>query len=228
MLYCHRFTFWEDAIERIYNSQTSYDHPVLNELARVHAAGLISSHHSKNSLLNLIRARRAISNVTHLNTVEQLETYSEHTKSSLHYLTMGITGCSDVNTDHAASHLGKCTGIINAIRSTPYLISKNQLLIPQQILSKHAVSQNDVVRGRDNVSEPVFDLASTAKLHLDHTKQLLDKIPNTAKPYFLSTALCDYHLEHLRKCDFNIFSSSFLRKDGLLAWRLWWASFKYR
>ena len=227
LIYC-RFIFWEDAVERIYDNKTAYEQPVLQQLARVHSAGLISSQLSKTSLLNLVRSRRSIAGITHFNTVEQLETYSEHTMSSVQYLTLGIAGCSDVNTDHAASHLGKCRGIINAIRSTPYLISKNQLLLPQQTLSKHGVSQTDVVRGRDNVKEAVYDLASTAKLHLDHTKQLMDKVPKSAKPYFLSIALCDLHLENLRKCDFNIFSSPFLRKDNLLPWRLWWANFKYR
>lgn len=154
--------------------------------------------------------------------------YAEHTKTSLQYLTLSIAGYSDVNTDHAASHVGRCSGIVNAIRSTPYLVRKNQLLLPQSILSKHGVSQNDVVRGRENVKEAVFDIASTAKIHLDHAKELLTKVPKEAKPYFLQMALCEYHLEHLRKCDFNIFSSQFLQKDNMLGLKMWWANRKMR
>lgn len=174
----------------------------------------------------MLNGRQGLASVTHLETMHLLETYAEHTKASLLYLTLGITGQSSVDADHAASHLGRCSGILTALRSTPYLASKNQLLLPQDILSLHGVSQSDVVRGKENVKEAVFDIATQANTHMEKYKALAAKLPKDTRKCFLPATICDIQLELLRRVDFNVFDSEFLKKNSMLPWKLWRASKK--
>ena len=175
----------------------------------------------KKCLYQLLNSRLSLSAVTHLETLDQLETFAEHTRSSLLYLALAITNQSSIDADHAASHLGRCGGLVGALRATPYLTSRNQLLLPQDILSKHKVSQTDVLRARDVVKEPVFEIASQANIHLEKAKALISKLPKEAAICFLPLGIYSHQLELLRRCDFNVFHSSFQKKNPLLAWTLW-------
>lgn len=216
-----RFAFWIDALDNIYNGGRPFDHPVIQQLHAVHTAGLINSQQAKQSLYRMVTSRQSISSVTHIETLRQLETYAEHTHTSLLSLALTIIGQSTVDSDHAASHLGCCAGLVNALRATPYLISKNQLLLPQDILTKHGVSQTDVLRAKDNVQEPVFDLASQANNHLEKAKRLMSKLSKSAGCCLLSAAVYERQLEQLRRCHFNLFDPVLRKKNRLLAWQLW-------
>ena len=169
----------------------------------------------------MLTSRQALSSVTHIETLDKLETFAEHTRSSLLHLALTMSGQSSIDSDHAASHIGRCGGLVTALRATPYLLSKQQLLLPQDILSKHKVSQNDVLRAKDVVKEPVFEVASQAHLHLEKARTLMSKLSKDTNKFFLSVALYDYYLQLLRKCDFNVYDPKLQKKNPLLAWKLW-------
>lgn len=80
-----------------------------------------------------------------------------------------IAGVENVQADHAFSHLGKAQGLTNLIRSVPYYAQRRIVILPQDILAKHKVSQESVMRGgRDKPNRDViFDVACQAKSHLD-------------------------------------------------------------
>ncbi|KAF6018119.1 hypothetical protein EB796_023587 [Bugula neritina] len=221
-----RFAFWTDVLNGVYSDTPPYDHPVVQELTTLHKLNLINSQQSQNFLFNMLTSRKKVSQVTHFETLDQLERYSEHTKSSLLYLLLNMSGESSIDTDHVASHVGRCYGLITALRSTPYLASKNQLLLPQDLLSKHKVSQSDVLRMKNNVKEVVFEMASVAHVHLQKTQKLMEKLPKNTRQYFLLTAICNNQLELLRKCDFNLHDPLFLKKNPMLPWHLWRAKRK--
>lgn len=70
--------------------------------------------------------------------------------------------------DHAVSHLGKCQGIVNIIRGIPYNSKSGQISIPQDILLKHKVSYENIIRhsSEQNVRDAIFEMASRANSHL--------------------------------------------------------------
>lgn len=42
-----------------------------------------------------------------------VENYAEYSNSSIYYLLLQAHGITDINADHAASHMGKAHGIVN-------------------------------------------------------------------------------------------------------------------
>lgn len=82
--------------------------------------------------------------------------------------------------DHAASHLGKCQGIVNIIRGIPYNIKSGRLSIPQDILLKHKVSFENIIRNSSehNVCDAIHEMASRANSHLLKVTLVLFYISN--------------------------------------------------
>ncbi|KAL2349267.1 hypothetical protein Fmac_003267 [Flemingia macrophylla] len=76
--------------------------------------------------------------------------------------------------DHAASHIGKASGILCLLKSMPYHVSRNQHFsyIPTAIASKHGLI---VKRG--------------ANAHLEKARKLVDIVPVEALPKVLPTVL---------------------------------------
>jgi len=79
-----------------------------------------------------------------------------------------ITGIKDMTVDHTVSHLGKCQGIVNIIRSIPYNTKSGRISIPQDILLKYKVSYENIIRNSNeqNVRDAIYELASRANSHL--------------------------------------------------------------
>lgn len=82
---------------------------------------------------------------------------------------MEAHGITNINADHAASHMGKAHGIINLIRSIPYNANKRVNMLPQDILLKYGVSTEAVLQGQSSkdLKDAIYDIASCGKLHLD-------------------------------------------------------------
>lgn len=224
-----RFAFWQDAIDKVVRQERPYDHPVITELHNVLNVGSAElSALTQKSLKDMLTARQGLSKVTYIAMTEQLEDFSRMTRTSLLNLCINSAGLTTETVTAAASHLGICHGLVNSLRSTPYLTSKNQLLIPQNLLVKHRVSQQDVLRGRQNVSGPAQDIASMAHHHLDQVKLLLRDVTPLSRIMFLPLVICERRLDLLRKCDYNIFDGKFLSKDSSLSWHLWKAKWRMR
>lgn len=105
--------------------------------------------------------------------LESLETYAEHTVSSIYYLILEAQGTKDINTDHFASHLGKAHGIVTSIRSVPHNIQKRKIDLPQDILMKHNISTESVFQRSSNKEfrDVIYDVSCKAKQHLDKVKK---------------------------------------------------------
>uniref|UniRef100_T1H759 Uncharacterized protein n=1 Tax=Megaselia scalaris TaxID=36166 RepID=T1H759_MEGSC len=155
-----KLKFWHDSIDKCYSSEQSYveDNPVLTELKNLQKA-----------LKRLVTSRDRPKNLGFL-TTKQMEDYSEQTVSSLYYLLLEVWGVKDLNVDHAISHLGKAQGLTNLLRAIPYRGRNEALNIPQEVLMKHGVSQERVIRdkaGDKGVEECIFEIASIAHQHLE-------------------------------------------------------------
>lgn len=74
--------------------------------------------------------------------------YAEYTASSLLYLTLEAMGIRDATADHAASHIGKATGIVTILRGTRYHANNGTLYIPLDIQRQYKVTETDIVKGK--------------------------------------------------------------------------------
>jgi len=81
-----------------------------------------------------------------------------------------IVGLKTKHLDHAASHFGKTIGITNFIRSLPHASKQRRVLVPQDLLLKYKLSQENFIRldEPEKIQDVVYDLASQAVAHYEH------------------------------------------------------------
>lgn len=72
-----------------------------------------------------------------------------------------------MDVDHACSHLGKAIGLTNFIRSIPYNAQRRRVLFPQELLVKHKLSQENLIRftNTEKIADAIFEVASQANAH---------------------------------------------------------------
>ncbi|XP_031633999.1 NADH dehydrogenase (ubiquinone) complex I, assembly factor 6 homolog [Contarinia nasturtii] len=230
-----RLKFWYDALNKIYDKDVNKklpDHPVIYEVNN--AVGEYKL--PKLYFQRLITARQRSANMM-FSTVEELEQHTEISTSSIYYLLLKIAGVEDLNVDHAASHLGKAQGIANSLRALgAATVRQSRGLsvlppIPQEILLKHGCSYEKVLRQRPEdiaVQNCVFDVAGTAKVHLDKARSLSSKIPSVAKNIFLPAVAVDRFLTRLQLANFQLYSDRLAKRDGLLALVYFWNNLRRR
>ncbi|KAH8237740.1 hypothetical protein KR038_010276 [Drosophila bunnanda] len=221
-----RLKFWYDSIDKCFEeeSQPSYvkDQPVLRELK--HTVGTRKL--NKVYLRRLVTARERPPNKA-FESVRELEEYAEQTFSSLLLLLVEISGVRDLQVDHAASHLGKALGIATLLRAIPHAGRQQAVCVPLEVLVRHGVSQERVIRGRSDdkgVEECIFEVASAANTHLKLARKLHDQVPRPVRKIFLPAVATDAYLERLRRSNFQLTHKSCVGRDSLLPARLFWKS----
>lgn len=143
--------FWKDSIDKVYKGDPPQS-PITLELARA-----IKNHKlNKHWFLRIIEARAWELGVTSVQTMKESLEYGENTNSSLLYLLLEALGIKDVQVDHAASHLGKSKGLVTLLRGLPYNAMNRRVMIPQELLIKHSVSVEKILRGKQD--QPVLDV----------------------------------------------------------------------
>lgn len=105
------------------------------------------------------------------------------------------------------------------IRSIPLQTRATSLPIPQELLIKHGVSQERILRDKPEdkgVEECIFDIAGTAHQHLEKSRSLLGSIPKDGKPLLLSAVAIERYLERLRKSNFHLSDKRLHKRDTML------------
>jgi len=135
-----------------------------------------------------------------------------------------LLGVKCIDTDHAASHLGKAIGLTTFIRSIPYNAQKRRVLIPTQLLVANKLSQESFIRVKEQekIQEVVFQIASQAYSHYEKAKALVKSCKKDALPIFLSGAPSEIYLKRLQRKNFNPFDPSLSARYGLLPFHLYW------
>ncbi|XP_066572037.1 NADH dehydrogenase (ubiquinone) complex I, assembly factor 6 isoform X2 [Amia ocellicauda] len=199
-----RMQFWKTAVEDIFKDDPPYQ-PVTSELWR----------------------EKDMEDQAYRN-LQELESYSENTQSSLLYLLLEALGVRDVHADHAASHIGKAQGIITCLRAIPYNSQRRKVYLPMDICMLHGVSQEDFIRGsrEKNVRDVVYDIASQAHTHLQHARTFTKNVPLNAFPALLHTVALEDYLERARKADFDVFHPALQQRNPLLPLHLYLRSWK--
>jgi NADH dehydrogenase [ubiquinone] 1 alpha subcomplex assembly factor 6 len=148
--------------------------------------------------------------VTQPRTLADIESYAENTMSSLFYLTLESVGVRDFTADHAASHLGKATGLITLIRAIPFQAKERQLYIPIELCAKHNIRAEDIFSGKTSpqLQEAVYEIANQAKSHLDLSRELTGSVRYPANVALLQAEWTDQYLLMLQKRDFNPFDDA--------------------
>ncbi|KAJ7360473.1 NADH dehydrogenase (ubiquinone) complex I, assembly factor 6 [Desmophyllum pertusum] len=208
-----RLQFWRDSLENTYQGN-----PPQQSVALELAEAITKHKLAKGWFSRLIDAReRNLDNRPH-ETTNALEEHGENTVSSVLYLILECLGVKDVQADHAASHLGKAIAVVTLLRSTPFHGSKGKVYIPNNIMIKHGVSQEDIIRGRTTqpVKDVAYDLASLAHSHLSTAQSLMSKAPKAASRAFLPVVSCKAYLTKIQKADFNIFHPTLRERNHLL------------
>ncbi|XP_017055363.1 NADH dehydrogenase (ubiquinone) complex I, assembly factor 6 homolog [Drosophila ficusphila] len=221
-----RLKFWHDSIDKCFEaeSQRSYveDQPVLRELK--HTVGTRKL--NKIYLRRLVTARERPPNQG-FESIRELEEYAEQTFSSLLLLLLEVGGVRDLQVDHAASHLGKAQGIATLLRAIPLTGRQQAVAIPLEVLIRHGVSQERIIRGRSDdkgVEECIFEVASAANNHLNLARQLKDQVLPHVRKIFLTAVATDGYLERLRRANFLLTHKSCVGRDTMLPARLFWNS----
>ncbi|KAJ8920764.1 hypothetical protein NQ315_004904 [Exocentrus adspersus] len=221
-----RYKFWEDMIEKCFTGDLKIvpKHPVAVELFKA----LQNNKLSKRYLRNLVTSRKNYLNLKGFNNLEEMENYAEHTVSNVLYLVLEGCGVRNINADHAASHLGKAQGIVQQLRSIPFSRRINFLPVPQDILVKNSVSQEEVLRGKgsDRLNECIFQIACQAHQHLMKARNLKDNIPKEGRAALLPAVPVFIYLDRLQKVNYDVFHPSLNNRSWKLLPVLWYSNLR--
>lgn len=211
-----RLVWWQEAIDKLFANKL-IEHPTALALSQVIAETKISKTWLKRSVEARINdARREATDIPE--TMEELEKYAEDTVSTMLYLTLQSGGIVSTAADHAASHIGKASGILLLLKSLPYHAGHNRHFsyIPREIASKHGliVKQGQEERwldSREGLCEAVYEMASVANAHLKKAQKLAGSVPAEALPVLLPAVPAQVLLDSLRRVQFDVFDPRLAR-----------------
>lgn len=196
-----RLQYWRDAITKTL-SGTPPKEPVAILLGtavedlRRRTRG--QAHISKGWFMRMINSReRTLANDAYPD-LAAMETYAEHTYSTLLYLTLAALPMTSVTADHVASHIGKAVGITAILRGLPLVAfpqprnrsasntvtsggaaTQGAVMLPLDIMAQSAVREEEVFRRGAEASglrDAVFAVATRASDHLITVQQMLDNL----------------------------------------------------
>ncbi|EDO35447.1 predicted protein, partial [Nematostella vectensis] len=210
-----RMQFWKDTLQSIYKAKRNVFFYLCLQAVEKHK---LSKMWFTRMIEARVRGQESNLNERAYPNIKSLETYAENSAPSGLYLTLESLGVKDVNADHAASHVGKAFGIVTLLRATPYHGNRGKVLLPNDILIKHGVSHQDIIRG--STSQPVkdagFELASLANTHLNMARALKSKLPKAALRALLPAVSCQEYLNHIQRADFDLFHPTLRERNQLL------------
>lgn len=227
-----RLLWWQEAIDKIY-AKKLIEHPTAQALSSVIHENKITKGWLKRSVEARINdARREITDIPEK--MEELEKYAEDTASTILYTTLQAGGISSTAADHAASHVGKASGLLLLIKSLPYHASRNRHFsyIPSEVASKHGLlikqgGQSEIrLDSREGLCDAVFEMASVASVHLQKARQLAGTIPAEARPVLLPAVPAQVLLDSLSKVHFDVFDPRLAR--GILGVPPLWFQLKLK
>lgn len=202
-----RLLWWQDAIDKIFSNKL-IEHPVAQALTSVVSQHRFSKSWLKRSVEARIKdAQREPTDVPE--SIEELEGYAEDTMSTILYSTLEAGGIKSTSADHAASHIGKASGLALLLKSLPYHASRNRHFpyIPAKIAEKHGLLVNGEIRidSREELCNAVFEMASVANAHLQKSRELAKTVPSEAHPVLLPAVPAQVILDSLSRVQFDVF-----------------------
>jgi len=195
--------FWRDAISSSLEG-TPKKEPVAILLAvaneKLQARSNGKARFSKNWFNRLINTREQYLGNPPYPTLAALETYAEHTYSTLLYLTLSALPLASLTADHLASHIGKATGIAAVLRGLPLIAfpppppthhtsnakggamsspPQGAVLLPLEVMAQCGVQEEQVLRegaAASGLRDAVFAVATRANDHLITAREMLKNL----------------------------------------------------
>lgn len=205
-----RLVWWQEAIDKIFSNKL-IEHPIAMALSSVVSDYKINKPWLKRSVEARINDAQREPHET-LKTIEELEKYAEDTQSTILYMSLQSAGINSTAADHAASHIGKASGLALLLRSLPYHASRHRQFayIPADLASKHGLLIQDGaqlgidVDSREGLCNAVYEMASVANSHLQKARDLAKTVPGEAVPVLLPAVPTQVLLESLRRVHFDV------------------------
>ncbi|XP_068666999.1 uncharacterized protein [Aristolochia californica] len=212
-----RLLWWQEAIDKIF-SKKKVEHPTAQALSAVILEHKISKSWLKRSVEARINDANREENDIPSN-IGELEKYAEDTMSTLMYLTLQAGGIHSTAADHAASHIGKASGLLLLLKSLPYHASRagQATYIPADVATNHGILLTEGGRSEirmepsEGLSNAVFDMASVASIHLKKARELAGTVPREAFPVLLPAVPAQVLLDSLERSHFNVFDPRLAR-----------------
>mmetsp|Transcript_3732 Transcript_3732/g.6363 ORF Transcript_3732/g.6363 Transcript_3732/m.6363 type:complete len:172 (-) Transcript_3732:30-545(-) len=154
-----------------------------------------------------------------MQTMNELEVYAENTRSLLLYLNLHLLRIDDSQALLAASHVGRCLGICDIIKKTPYYLASHRGYLPEEVLLKNNVHYEKLwSKNMDGiVSEEFYDVilevAAYAKKHLEIARELSGKLPKNAHLALVLGVEAETFLKQLEEHNFDIFDTDLRKKS---------------
>jgi NADH dehydrogenase [ubiquinone] 1 alpha subcomplex assembly factor 6 len=235
-----RLAWWQQRVDEAFRTAAPVDstqNPVVDSLTEA----IAHSSFTKGWFSRLIDERMRQLEHSQPATIADVERTAENIHSSLLYLLLESLGVKHVDADHIASHIGVATGIVTLLRALPLTLPQADVQLPQDIMAKHSLSKERLVRSlsssapehadpaiRKQLADCVFDVAVVAKSHVDHARTLLasSKAPAIGNQVFLSAVPVALFLERLERANFDCFASELHQRPFALYWRLFQCGFR--
>lgn len=181
--------------------------------------------------MQLISSRRNNLHITTFTSLDSLEQYAEQSVSTVYYLILEGCDVRNVHADHAASHLGKAQGIVQQLRAIPHARRLGFVPVPQDVLARHRLSQEGVVRAQpsDSLIECTFEVASRAHQHLTKARALLDRVPQgVARDVLLPAIGVSNYLDRLQRVGYDALDARLKQRTWKFLPQLWLAHMQNR
>lgn len=158
-------------------------------------------------------------------TMTALEGYLAATCSALFALAARIMGEASDASEHLARHAGLAQGIAQVIANLPRDSAHRQLFLPQQFLTSHGCSIEDVFAGKQtpHLNAVLDQLMGEGRQHLATASSLLAQVPPLARAAFLPVSQARADLDRLSRPGRNPFAPHPVSRLRTL-WTLWRAS----
>jgi 15-cis-phytoene synthase len=191
-----RLQWWSDVIDRQRDGEAQANPVAAALLATVERHGL-----PRDTLADLIDARRFDLYDEPMATIGDLETYARRTSSSL--LSLAAQVVAGVDAEAIAEPAGLASGIAGILRAFPIHVARRQLYVPTELLDRHQVRPHDVFAGRSSAAleATLAELRGLARRHLATAGQAMKALPDAAIPAFLPVALTRPSLDRLDRGD---------------------------
>ncbi len=188
-----RLQWWREALAAALTSGEA-EHPLVGDLARAaHAHSLPSR-----LLEAMIDARSFDLRREPMPNFTALLDYLGATAGSVFELGAQILG-SDGEANGAATQAGIAYGLVGLMRALPYHAARGQVFLPGDVLAKHGLHPEAILRGatNDDARAVIRDLGARASAAMAAYRLEAVKLSRRARPAFLPLALIEPFLKRL-------------------------------
>ena len=156
---------------------------------------------SRQTLTDIIEARRFDLYDAPMVGVADLEAYAKKTSSALFVLAAQILAGAEA--DAAAEPAGIAYAIAGLMRALPLNAARGQLYVPAELLDRHGVHPREIFAGRSSPGFKVAlaELRELADRHLHAANEQMTALPREAVPALLPVALVRPLLDRLERSD---------------------------